>query len=255
MTLEIPTDLPPTPPDSTHSDTEDKPEVQPESLRLLPAIPSSSPPTNVLEPDKKTPDSWLPRDPRLIRLTGVHPFNVEAPLTDLFAQGFLTSPELFYVRNHGYVPQVHDADMLDWEFSVEGMVERPFKLTLRDLLAEYEQRTFPITLVCAGNRRKEQNVVRKTKGFSWGAAGVSTALFTGVLMADLLERAKPRRGGRYVCMEGADELPNGCYGTNVKLKHALDREKGMMIAHAMNGEVLRPDHGKVSGLSHSNLDR
>lgn len=247
MTLELPTDLPPTPPDSTHSDTEDKPEAQPESLTLLPAIPSSSRPTNVLEPDKKTPDSWLPRDPRLIRLTGVHPFNVEAPLTDLFAQGFLTSPELFYVRNHGYVPQVHDADMLDWEFSVEGMVEHPFTLKLRDLLAEYEQRTFPITLVCAGNRRKEQNVVRKTKGFSWGAAGVSTALFTGVMMADLLERAKPRRGGRYVCMEGADELPNGCYGTNVKLKHALDREKGMMIAHAMNGEVLRPDHGKVSG--------
>jgi nitrate reductase (NAD(P)H) len=29
----------------------------------------------------------VPRDPRLIRLTGVHPLNVEAPLTDLFDQG------------------------------------------------------------------------------------------------------------------------------------------------------------------------
>ena len=63
-----------------------------------------------------------------------------------------------------------------------------------------------MSLVCAGNRRKEQNQVRKSNGFSWGAAGVSTALFTGALMADVLRVAKPRRGARFVCMEGADQL-------------------------------------------------
>ena len=81
-------------------------------------------------------------------------------------------------------------------------------LTLCQLIAEYEQITCPITLVCAGNRRKEQNQVRKSKGFSWGAAGVSTALFTGVAMADLMRRAKPKRKARFVCMEGADRLVN-----------------------------------------------
>ena len=49
----------------------------------------------------------------------VHPFNVEAPLSDLFNEGFLTSPELFYVRNHGPVPKVEDDAVPDWEFSVE----------------------------------------------------------------------------------------------------------------------------------------
>lgn len=242
----VPSELPPSPPDSSHSDAESysKDEAEDISPANLPSIPASSPPTEVLEVDKKTPDGWLPRDPRLIRLTGVHPFNVEAPLSDLFNEGFITSPELFYVRNHGHVPQVQDDEILSWELTVEGLVERPFSITLRDILEQYEQRTYPITLVCAGNRRKEQNVVRKTKGFSWGAAGVSTALFTGIHMADLLERARPRRGARYVCMEGADELPNGCYGTNVKLRSAMDRDKGTMIAHAMNGEMLRPDHGK-----------
>lgn len=73
-------------------------------------------------------------------------------------------------------------------------------------MSEYENVTLPITLVCAGNRRKEQNVVRKTKGFSWGPAGVSTALFTGVVMADVIRRAKPSRKARFVCMEGADKL-------------------------------------------------
>jgi nitrate reductase (NAD(P)H) len=193
-------DLPPTPPDT---EAEESTVLDPDAV---PLPPPTREPTEVLKEDYGSPDSWLPRDPRLIRLTGKHPFNVEAPLSNLYDEGFLTSPELFYVRNHGHVPQVLDADMLDWEFTVEGLVENPLSLTLRDLLEQYEQVTYPITLVCAGNRRKEQNVVRKTKGFSWGAAGVSTALFTGVAMSEVLKRAKPTRRARYVCMEGADKL-------------------------------------------------
>ena len=156
----ISTGLPPTPPDSEQSDED--------ISRSSPAIrtpefclpPETSEPTEILEADQKTPDRWLPRDSRLIRLTGVHPFNVEAPLTDLFNEGFLTSPELFYVRNHGPVPQVKDDDIPDWTFSVEGMVEKPFTLSLQELLEQYEQRTWPITLVCAGNRRKVSEFIR-----------------------------------------------------------------------------------------------
>ncbi len=198
----------------------------------------------VLPEDTKTPDSHVERDPRLIRLTGIHPFNVEAPLSDLFNEGFLTSKDLHYVRNHGPVPRVEDDRLLDWGLSVEGMVENPARMTLRDLLADYEQLTYPITLVCAGNRRKEQNIVRKTKGFSWGAGGLSTALWTGVALSDLLSRAVPKRGARYVCFEGADRLPNGYYGTSVKLAWAMDPNRGILVAHKMNGETLHPDHGK-----------
>lgn len=219
------------------------------------ALPPPSRPTqSILPEDLKTPDNHVPRDPRLIRLTGVHPFNVEPPLTELWKEGFLTTKDLHYVRNHGAVPQVHDEDALDWSFTVEGLVENPLTLTLRDLLRDFEQVTYPVTLVCAGNRRKEQNVVRKTKGFSWGAAGLSTALWTGVPLDILLERAKPltsRRGrdargqtARYVCFEGADKLPNGYYGTSIKLNWAMDPNRGIMVAHGMNGETLAPDHGK-----------
>ncbi|KAK5653864.1 hypothetical protein OQA88_7788 [Cercophora sp. LCS_1] len=207
-------------------------------------IPPKPRANKVLPEDLKTPDKHVERDPRLIRLTGVHPFNVEAPLSALYDEGFLTTKDLHYVRNHGPVPLVEDSEVLGWEFSVEGMVERPVKMTLRDLLKNYEQLTYPITLVCAGNRRKEQNMVRKSKGFSWGAAGVSTALWTGVALSDLLARAGPKRGARYVCFEGADKLPNGYYGTSIKLTWAMDPERGIMVAHKMNGETLHPDHGK-----------
>ena len=214
-----------------------------EGPRLYP-LPPAARENQVLAEDFKTPDNHVERDPRLIRLTGIHPFNVEAPLSDLYDEGFLTTKDLHYVRNHGPVPRVEDSDVLNWEFTVEGMVEIPVTMTLRDLLREYEQVTYPITLVCAGNRRKEQNVVRKTKGFSWGAAGLSTSVWTGVALGDLLARAVPKRGARYVCFEGADRLPNGYYGTSVKLNWAMDPNRGIMVAHKMNGETLHPDHGK-----------
>lgn len=79
-------------------------------------------------------------------------------------------------------------------------------------------------------------------------------------MRDVIERAKPLRKARYVCMEGADKLvstpigllhvrsnkkqPNGFYGTSVKLNWVMDPNRGIMLAHGMNGEPLRPDHGK-----------
>src|ERR1700712_2647534 len=91
------------------------------------------------------------------------------------------------------------------------LVENPITISVKDLIQKYTNVTYPVTFVCAGNRRKEQNIVRKTKGFSWGAAGVSTSLWTGIAMADVIRTARPLRKARFVCMEGAAKLPNGCY--------------------------------------------
>ncbi|KAF4996407.1 hypothetical protein FGRMN_4516 [Fusarium graminum] len=248
-----PHSLPPTPPGTakpsrigSFHDLQEISPIEPPQLGHIKSypLPPECLPKSVLKEDLKTPDSFVERDPRLIRLTGVHPFNVEAPLSDLYDEGFLTSENLHYVRNHGHVPKCEDDEILDWEFEVNGLVDNPIKMTVRDLINEYQQLTYPVTFVCAGNRRKEQNIVRKTKGFSWGPAGLSTALWTGVAIGDLLAAAKPKRGARYVCLEGADKLPNGYYGTSVKLNWCMDPNRGIMIAHKMNGNPLHPDHGK-----------
>ena len=111
--------LPPTPPRTEDSVSERS--LSSEDVEIdIPLPPNTRPPTETLDIDQKTPDAHVPRDPRLIRLTGTHPLNVEAPLKALFDEGFLTSPELFYVRNHGAVPEVRDQDIPDWEFTVEG---------------------------------------------------------------------------------------------------------------------------------------
>lgn len=118
-----------------------------ENLADVPLPPSRPPVSNVLDKDRETPDSHVTRDSRLIRLTGVHPFNAEAPLTKLYQEGnmaliiarycfapevrdahtnecivlgFITSVDLFYVRNHGPVPHVYDDEVWSWELSIEG---------------------------------------------------------------------------------------------------------------------------------------
>lgn len=53
----------------------------------IPLPPPSKALSEILSVDRATPDNHVPRDPRLLRLTGVHPFNVEPPLTSLFNEG------------------------------------------------------------------------------------------------------------------------------------------------------------------------
>lgn len=113
------TEFPPSPPQTEDFLSDQESENSKINVEI-PLPPSSKAPTQVLDIDQRTPDKHVPRDPRLIRLTGVHPFNVEAPLSALFNEGFLTSPELFYVRNHGAVPEVRDEDIPDWSLTIEG---------------------------------------------------------------------------------------------------------------------------------------
>jgi len=210
--------------------------------------------------DKGTPDEWLPRDGRLVRLTGRHPFNVEPPISILNQYKFLTPTTLQYVRNHGLVPK------LKWEehtVCVGGdpaLVPNPVELTM-DEIAAIEPRELPITLVCAGNRRKEQNMIRQTIGFNWGPSGVSTSVFKGVLLRDLLIKAgvsDKNMADKHVEFIGVEDLPNKVgpgpfedepwgklvkYGTSVPLARAMNPAYDIIVAYEANGEKLEPDHG------------
>ncbi|EMD41310.1 hypothetical protein CERSUDRAFT_89880 [Gelatoporia subvermispora B] len=219
--------------------------LQPPSLpSVFPTVPASDNPWKTAKADAHTPDSWVKRNPDLVRLTGKHPCNSEARLSPLFDAGFLTPSHLHYVRNHGAVPKVDEERLRNWRICIQGLVERECEFSLRDLRDYFEVVTLPVTLVCAGNRRKEQNIVRKSLGFNWGAAGVSTALWTGVYLADLLKHVRPIRGkAKHVIFEGCDDLPKGPYGTSQRLSWAASKDKGMLIAWAMNGQPLEPDHG------------
>ncbi|KAF9306751.1 hypothetical protein BGZ74_003609 [Mortierella antarctica] len=191
--------------------------------------------------DANTPDRWIKRHPELIRLTGKHPFNCEPPVPLLFSKGFITPTPIHYVRNHGPVPQ------LSWDthvLSIEGLVNTEVALTM-DMLAQLPSLTIPVTLVCAGNRRKEQNMHKQTIGFNWGPGAVSTSIWKGVLVRDLLLSVCGglQKGAKFVCFDGSDELPKGTYGTSLSVERAVNPMNDVLIAYEMNGDRLTPDHG------------
>ncbi|KAG0198985.1 hypothetical protein BGX33_011949 [Mortierella sp. NVP41] len=91
-------------------------------------------------------------------------------------------------------------------------------------------------------------MVAKTVGFHWGPGAVSTSVWRGVRLADVLRKCgiKSSSDGspaRFVCFEGADRLPSDYYGTCTPLKRALDEYFDVLLAYEMNGERLTPDHG------------
>jgi nitrate reductase (NAD(P)H) len=210
--------------------------------------------------DVGCPDEWVPRDGRLVRLTGRHPFNVEPPLAVLQATKFITPCALHYVRNHGACPK------LQWEthtVTVGGPAIPSAVTYTMDQIAAFPPRELPVTLVCAGNRRKEQNMIRQTIGFSWGSSGVGTNVWKGVLLRDLLSDAGVttdylQMEGKHVEFIGVEDLPNKVgpgpfpeepwgqlvkYGTSIPLARAMNPAYDVLIAYEANGERLQPDHG------------
>lgn len=196
------------------------------------------------EQDQFSPDNWIPRSSHLNRLTGKHPLNAEPNLSDLYSAGLITPNELHYVRNHGAVPR------LLWEF-YELDIEYNDKvktLSMSDI-AKLDTINIPVALACDGNRRKELNLIKRSKGFNWGAGAISCAYWKGPLLRDVLlqagipERLPSNKKRFWVNFEGADELSDGKYATCLPFEYAMGQQNDVMLAYEMNDSPLPPDHG------------
>jgi DMSO/TMAO reductase YedYZ molybdopterin-dependent catalytic subunit len=152
----------------------------------------------------------------------------------------VTPSELFYVRSHFPVPAI---DASSWRLTVRGLREVEFTLDeLRRLPAE----TRTVTLECAGNGRIALSPA--VEGVQWHLGAVSTAAWTGVPLAKVLERAGVAPGSVEIVFEGADrgrpkQTPRPpqpiAYAHGVPVGHAGD----VLLAWAMNGEPLTREHG------------
>ena len=69
---------------------------------------------------------------------------------------------------------------------VDGACPRLYSMSQ---LAALPVSSVVVTFACDGNRRKELNMIRHTNGFSWGAAAVGNAKWTGVRLTDLMKDA------------------------------------------------------------------
>ncbi len=125
----------------------------------------------------------------------------------------------FYLVSKNVVDPTVKVD--GWKLSVGGLVERPYELTYDELksLPSVEQYT---TLECISNEV--------------GGDLISNALWRGVRLSLLLERAGLKDGVVDVVLRAADDYSDG-----IPLEKAL--HPGTLVAWEMNGEPLPDRHG------------
>lgn len=119
---------------------------------------------------------------------GKYPLNAEAELTALYEGGLIMLNELHYVRNYGAVPR------LFWEFHELDIENGKLILSIDDLKIKFEFINIPVLLACDGNRRKELNMIKRSKGFSWGSGATGCVYWKGPLLRDVLLAAGVTEG-------------------------------------------------------------
>ena len=110
-----------------------------------------------------------------------------------------------------------DFDLSTWDFQLNGEVEDELQLSWQEL-NDLPQTDVVVDIHC---------VTRWSK--------LDTA-WRGVLLRDLLERARVKPAGKYVMA-----YSDGGYTTNLPLEVVMDDD--VLLAHTYDGKPLEPDHG------------
>ncbi len=154
-----------------------------------------------------------------------------APLQGMF--GIITPSGLHFERHHqGW----WDIDPARHRLMVMGLVRNARVYTMDDLmrLPSVSRMHF---IECGANTGMEWgNVAVPTVQYSHGM--LSCCEYTGVRLSTLLDDCGfDRKNGKFVLAEGAD---GSSMTRTIPMDRALD---DVMVAYAMNGEMLRPENG------------
>ncbi|MFF8261579.1 sulfite oxidase [Streptomyces virginiae] len=153
----------------------------------------------------------------------------------------VTPPGLHYVLVHYDIPAT-DAD--GWTLAVGGRVRTPLSLDL-DALRAFPAVTHRVTMECAGNGRARLSP--RPVSQPWLVEAVGTADWTGVPLGLVLDGAGVRSDAVEAVFTGADHgVERGVeqdYRRSLPLPYATGDDSGVLIAYAMNGLPLPPQHG------------
>jgi DMSO/TMAO reductase YedYZ molybdopterin-dependent catalytic subunit len=132
-----------------------------------------------------------------------------------------------FFRVNGYPPtsaeyeRLADGGFTQWRLSVGGLVENPLELSLAEL------RVLP----------RQTHITKHNCIQGWSAVGE----WTGVAVADLLDRCRPLASARYLVFRGFDEPEGREYYETIDLE--LARHPQTILAYEMNGATLSIPHG------------
>jgi len=134
------------------------------------------------------------------------------------------------------------ADAAAWRLRIDGQVKRPAEFSLRDLTNRADRRDQEATIECSGNSGDP----RIMNGL------VSNAVWTGISLSAILQECGLQPAAREVVFLGMDaeqdrkfeagnvEYPSP-HGWSIFVQDA--QAPGNLLAFAMNGQPLAPEHG------------
>ena len=160
---------------------------------------------------------------------------LETPF-EVFDKSLFTPADQFYVRWHwALIPT--DIDIEKFTLTVRGHVNQTLSLSLNDILHGLPIVQLAAVNQCSGNSRGFFQP--RVSGGQWANGAMGNALWTGVRLKDVLDRAGVKPGAVQVRFKGLEEpvvadAPH--FMKSLDIEHARDGE--VMIAYAMNGEQL-----------------
>ncbi|HUS15116.1 MAG TPA: sulfite oxidase [Chloroflexia bacterium] len=151
----------------------------------------------------------------------------------------VTPTGLHYTLVHYDIPAV---DAAAWRLQLGGRVHRPLVLSLREL-QQRPARTLRVTLECAGDGRALLDPRPISQPWLTGATG--TAEWIGTPLRGLLDEAGLAEDGQDIVFTGLDRGLEGGVEQDYQrsLTRAQAREDDVLLAWAMNGAPLEPQHG------------
>ena len=160
---------------------------------------------------------------------------LETPF-EVFDKGVFTPNDQFYVRWHWAVIP-NDIDIGKFSLTVRGHVNQTLSLSLNDILHGLPSVQLSAVNQCSGNSRGLFQP--RVPGGQWANGAMGNALWTGVRLKDVLDKAGVKPGAVQVRFKGLEEpvvadAPH--FMKSLDIDHARDGK--VMIACAMNGEQL-----------------
>ena len=131
----------------------------------------------------------------------------------------ITPTDLFYrIDKNAVVPSVNAQT---WNLTMKGLVDKPFVISYKDIIDMPSVEQFA-TLECVSNKI--------------GGDLISTAIWEGVRLKDLLVKAQVKPTAKYIVFRCSDG-----YDVGIPLERGLF--EGTILAYNMNGAPLTTEHG------------
>jgi DMSO/TMAO reductase YedYZ molybdopterin-dependent catalytic subunit len=174
---------------------------------------------------------------KTMRVMTTRPLNAETPVESL--RSWITDNEVFFKRNQGQFPETA-INLAEWTLAIDGLVENELSLSFEDL-RRLPRVEVADTLECSGNGR---SLLRdKASGNPWTIGGVGNAVWGGIWLKELLDKAGVQADARHVSFEGFEQALGSA---GVKFIRSIPLEKAVsstLLAYEMNGQPLPLKHG------------